>query len=81
MPRVKKTENFETSLERLEKIVAKLETGDLPLEDSLKLFEEGIQLTRHCQTSLNTAEEKLKVLTEKNGEAALEDFELTTDND
>ena len=44
-----KSKDFESSLEKLEKIVSELEEGDLPLEKSIKAFEEGIKLTRHCQ--------------------------------
>ena len=59
---------FEESLEQLEQIVERLESGDLPLEESLKLFEQGIQLTRSCQTSLKQAEEKINVLTKQNND-------------
>lgn len=53
---------FETALARLEEIVQKLEQGDLPLEQSLKLFEEGIRLSRICNTRLEEAERKVEVL-------------------
>lgn len=54
--------NFETSLAALEKIVRDLETGDLPLEESLKLFEDGVRLSRECQERLNQAERRIEVL-------------------
>lgn len=54
--------DFEKKLTRLEEIVQKMEKGDLPLENSLKLFEEGIGLTRDCQTQLTEAENKIKLL-------------------
>jgi exodeoxyribonuclease VII small subunit len=54
--------DFEKKLTRLEEIVQKMEKGDLPLEQSLKLFEEGIGLTRECQTQLTEAENKIKIL-------------------
>ncbi|MGE0764696.1 MAG: exodeoxyribonuclease VII small subunit [Bdellovibrionales bacterium] len=54
--------NFETKLNRLEEIVGKMEGGELALEDSLKMFEEGVKLVRECQTQLNAAEQKVKVL-------------------
>ena len=49
------SKDFESSLEKLEEIVAELESGDLPLEKSIKAFEEGIKLTRHCQNLLSKA--------------------------
>ncbi len=53
---------FERALARLEEIVQKLEQGDLPLEQSLKLFEEGIRLSRICNSRLEEAERKVEVL-------------------
>ena len=53
---------FEESLERLEKIVAQMESGELKLEDSLKLFEEGMKLTRACHQRLDDVEKKVKQL-------------------
>lgn len=54
--------DFEKKLSRLEEIVQKMEKGDIALEQSLKLFEEGIQLSRDCQAQLTEAENKIKVL-------------------
>jgi len=54
--------SFETSLEALEEIVHKLEHGDLPLEESLGLFEQGIRLSRECQERLSQAERRIEVL-------------------
>ncbi len=54
--------DFEKKIERLETIVQKMEKGDLSLEDSLKLFEEGVKLSRECHQSLNEAEVKVKQL-------------------
>lgn len=68
---VKKTEaatakeqsgNFESSLVALEKIVRELERGDLPLERSLELFEQGVRLSRECQDRLNEAERRIELL-------------------
>jgi len=56
------TKTFETSLQALEEIVNKLEHGDLPLEDSLGLFEQGIRLARECQERLSQAERRIEVL-------------------
>lgn len=54
--------DFEKKLGRLEDIVEKMETGELTLEDSLKLFEEGVKLSRDCNVQLNEAEQKVKIL-------------------
>jgi len=55
-------EKFEDALNKLEKIVSKLEEGDIPLEESLKLFEEGIRLSRVCNQKLDEAEKKVEIL-------------------
>jgi exodeoxyribonuclease VII small subunit len=55
--------NFEESVAKLEDIVKQLEKGDLTLEESLKQFENGIGLARHCQNVLNQAEQKIELLT------------------
>ncbi len=54
--------SFETSLAELETIVGRLENGDLPLEDSLVLFEEGIKLSRECRARLTNAERRIEIL-------------------
>jgi exodeoxyribonuclease VII small subunit len=53
---------FEDCLSRLEQIVGSLETGNLPLEESLKVFEEGIQLARRCAAYLDQAERRIEIL-------------------
>jgi exodeoxyribonuclease VII small subunit len=53
---------FEDSLKQLETIVAQLEKGDLPLEDSIRLFEEGIRLSAVCKEELEAAEGKVQIL-------------------
>ena len=53
---------FEQSLNDLERIVNQLEEGDLPLEESLKLFEEGVKLARECRDRLTNAERRIQVL-------------------
>lgn len=70
--------DFEKKLARLEEIVAKMEAGDLSLEDSLKSFEEGVKLSRECNSQLSTAEQKVKVLlsVDNNGNALSEDFQI-----
>jgi exodeoxyribonuclease VII small subunit len=57
-----KNQTFEASLSNLEKIVRRLEEGDLPLEESLKLFEDGVRLSRECQERLNQAERRIEIL-------------------
>ncbi len=54
--------SFEQSLTELEKIVAKLESGELPLEQSLELFEKGISLSRECRDRLTKAERRIEIL-------------------
>ena len=68
--------DFEKKLGRLEEIVASMETGNLTLESSLQLFEEGVKLSRECQTQLDQAEEKVKILMkiDDQGNAVTEDF-------
>lgn len=62
MPDTKTDINLETSLKRLAEIVKCLEQNDCALEDSLKLFEEGVTLTRACHTKLTEAERRIEVL-------------------
>jgi len=57
---------FETSLEALEQIVQQLENGDLSLEKSLELFEQGIRLSRECQDRLSQAERRIEILLRDN---------------
>lgn len=72
-------QSFETSLTALEKIVRDLETGDLPLEESLKMFEEGVRLSRECQERLNQAERRIEILLrDTDGNPILKEFEGET---
>ena len=71
-PNKEKLPDFEQSLLELEALVAKLEQGDVPLEDALKTFERGVALTRQCQTALRTAQQKVEVLLARNGEESIE---------
>lgn len=69
MPKTRKTETgFEESMHELERIVGRLETGELPLEQALELFEEGIGLARRCQQQLEEAERKVELLLRERGE-------------
>ncbi|TAN49612.1 MAG: exodeoxyribonuclease VII small subunit [Methylococcaceae bacterium] len=70
----KKTPRFEDSLLELEQLVERLEQGDTSLEESLKAFERGVQLTRVCQTALKEAEQKIQVLLEVEGQVQLKPF-------
>jgi exodeoxyribonuclease VII small subunit len=58
---------FEKAMERLEEIVQNLEAGDLPLEDALKAFEEGMKLAKFCSLKLEEAEKKVTLLIEESG--------------
>lgn len=66
---------FEECLQRLEKIVQELEKGDVPLETSLTLFEEGMQLSASCRKELDEAEGKVEILLKQNGKLQPEAFE------
>ncbi|MBQ4510484.1 MAG: exodeoxyribonuclease VII small subunit [Clostridia bacterium] len=70
----KKELSFEKAMERLEEIVESLENGDCPLEESLKLFEEGVKLVKLCNNKLETVEGSIKKLVNINGEMIEEDF-------
>jgi exodeoxyribonuclease VII small subunit len=63
--------DFESALKELEALVEKMEHGDIRLEDSLRHFERGIELTRHCQQALREAEQKVQILLEKEGQAEI----------
>ena len=65
---------FEQSLDELEQLVAKMEQGDLGLDDSLKSFERGISLYRECQTALETAELRVKQLTDPADPSSARDY-------
>ena len=68
-------ENFEQSLKKLEGIVAQMERGDVSLEDSVKLFEEGTQLAEQCKQQLAEAEGKVEILIkQRNGVMKREPF-------
>lgn len=72
--------DFEQSLKELEDIVRKMEQGDLSLESSLAAFEEGVKLTRTCQTALQKAEQKVALLVKNaDGELSTTNFNVDTD--
>ena len=71
-----KPKTFESSLEELEQIVRELEQGELPLERSLELFEQGVKLSRECQDRLNQAERRIEILMRDNqGRPSVRPFE------
>ncbi|HKQ77900.1 MAG TPA: exodeoxyribonuclease VII small subunit [Blastocatellia bacterium] len=72
-------QNFEASLASLERIVANLESGDLPLERALELFEEGVALARRCQSQLGDAERKVEMLLKERGEIKVVPFDSLKD--
>jgi len=66
--------DFEQALGELEQLVDRLERGDLPLDEALKTFERGVVLTRHCQSSLKAAQQKVEILMRKSGQTELQAF-------
>jgi exodeoxyribonuclease VII small subunit len=68
--------DLEKALTDLEELVEELESGDLPLEKAMKKFEEGIKLTRGCQSALKEAEQKVEILLKSAGGEELGDFEV-----
>ena len=71
-----KEKTFEESLQELEEIVNRLEEGDLPLEEALKLFEEGVRLSRSCHTKLDEAQKRVEiVLKDESGKMTTRPFE------
>lgn len=67
--------DFEKSLQELEQLVERLERGDLPLAESLALFEQGVALTRSCHGALAEAQQKVSVLLQQGAQAAPAPFE------
>jgi exodeoxyribonuclease VII small subunit len=69
--------NLEKSLQDLEALIEELESGELPLEQAMQKFEQGIKLTRSCQAALKDAEQRVEILLKSaGGEEALEEFEV-----
>jgi exodeoxyribonuclease VII small subunit len=81
MKKTEKTNTFEASLTALEQIVRELERGDVPLEESLRLFEEGVKLTRECQERLRQAERRVEILLrDQAGRPALQTLDGESDD-
>lgn len=79
LARNSKGPDFEQALSELEGLVERLERGDLPLDEALKAFERGIALTRHCQASLQAAQQKVEILLKRGGEPQVVPFEEAAD--
>jgi len=75
------TPDFEQALAELEALVARLERGDLPLDEALKTFERGVELTRHCQDSLKAAQQRVEILLKRNGRPEAEPFSVSESQD
>ena len=65
---------FETALADLEQLVQRMESGELTLEESLQAFEQGVTLTRKCQQALSSAEQRVQLLLEQNGQSVAQPF-------
>lgn len=70
---------FEQTLEQLEQLVTSLESGELPLDQALATFEQGVQLTRNCQAALSAAQQKVQILQQRGERVAIEEFDLSTE--
>jgi exodeoxyribonuclease VII small subunit len=77
-PNDTQTPDFERMLKELEALVARLEQGELPLDESLRQFERGIELTRLCEQALKAAEQKVEVLLDQGAEPRTVPFESQT---
>lgn len=76
MAKSEKSEKFEVSLQKLEDLVQKLESGDLSLEDSMKAFEEGMALVKSCEGRLTEAQKRVEILMkDKAGNQTIQNFE------
>ncbi len=74
-------ESFESCLDRLEKIVKELESGNLPLERALELFEEGMKLSEGCRRQLDSAESRIEMLVRKGNQLVAEPFKLNDEGE
>ena len=73
--------SFETAMDRLEKIVEQMESGQLPLEDLIVRYEEGMSLVKICQERLASAEQKIEIITRNNaGKPVVKEFEPATES-
>ncbi len=75
MPKKTSMPNFEAALAELEQLVEKMESGNQTLEEALKSFQRGIELTRACQEGLKEAEQRVEKLVQQNGIVAVEPYQ------
>jgi exodeoxyribonuclease VII small subunit len=68
---------FEAALAQLESLVTRLEAGDLPLDEALRTFEQGVRLTRECQSALAGAQQKVQMLSQRGEQVVIEDIDST----
>jgi exodeoxyribonuclease VII small subunit len=68
---------FEAALAQLESLVTRLESGELPLDEALRTFEQGVRLTRECQSALGAAQQKVQQLLKRDDELVIEDLDAT----
>jgi exodeoxyribonuclease VII small subunit len=71
------TPAFEAALAQLEALVSRLESGDLPLDEALRTFEQGVRLTRECQSALAAAQQKVQQLLQRGDSVTIEDIDST----
>ncbi len=71
--------DFERALDELEKLVERMEEGELSLEESLKLYERGTELSKACQKALDAAEKRIRILSEQGGKSELQAYEPDAD--
>jgi exodeoxyribonuclease VII small subunit len=69
---------FEQTLAQLEALVSRLESGELPLDEALRVFEQGVRLTRECQTALSAAQQKVQILLQQGERVTIEEFRVET---
>ncbi len=79
MARNSKGPDFEQALAELESLVERLERGDLPLDEALRTFERGVALTRHCQASLQAAQQKVEILLKRGAHTDIAPFEESSE--
>ncbi len=70
--------SFEQTLEQLEALVSRLESGELALDEALRAFEQGVRLTRECKASLSVAQQKVQLLLQRGETAVLEEFDAAS---
>jgi exodeoxyribonuclease VII small subunit len=81
LPAKPKTAGFEQTLAELEQLVAHMESGKLPLDEALQQFERGVQLTRECQESLQSAQARVQMLVQRPGGPTVEEFDSGSGSD